>query len=284
MTDCTSEKAQSVHLTDFSAVNEAWINTDLETSMELAQRICSSVHAMRKANRAKVRQPLAKVILTVTDFNLLQTISSISHIIKNEVNVKEVTAFLDTGDSPYITRRIKPNFKILGKKFGKRLPEVVEIINGLKGDKIELGLLASENGLSIFPNEEALEEMNPINLKMEDVIMSVENVEGWVSESLDNALVSVDFTITPALKQEGIARDFVNRIQNLRKDSGFDVTDKISIKLVDSDPEVTEGVRIFTDFIRQEVQAVSLEIVSELADGQDVEFEELTLVVKVSVV
>ena len=284
MTDCTSEKAQSVHLTDFSKVNEAWINLELETSMELAQRICSSVHAMRKANRAKVRQPLAKVILTVTNFKVNNAITPIIDIIKNEVNVKEVNVFLDSGHSPYIKRKIKPNFKSLGKKFGKRLPQVVEIINGMNADQMTLGLLSSENGYSELPDEESFEQMNPIVLRLEDVEISIENVEGWISESLENVLVSVDFTITPALKQEGIARDFVNRIQNLRKDSGFDVTDKISIKLVDSNPEVTEGVKVFTDFISQEVQAVSLEIVSELTDGQEIEFEELVLVVKVVVV
>jgi isoleucyl-tRNA synthetase len=117
-----------------------------------------------------------------------------------------------------------------------------------------------------------------------EVEILTEDLPGYLSAKDSEITVALDITITPELKQEGIARDFVNRIQNLRKDSGFEVTDKISIKLLDSDPEVTEGVRVFTDFISQEVQAVSLEIVSELTDGQDVEFEELTLVVTVSVV
>jgi isoleucyl-tRNA synthetase len=117
-----------------------------------------------------------------------------------------------------------------------------------------------------------------------EVEILTEDLPGYLSAKDSEITVALDIAITPALKQEGIARDFVNRIQNLRKDSGFDVTDKISIKLVDSDPEVTEGVRVFTDFISQEVQAVSLEIVSELTDGQEVEFEGLVLVVKVVVV
>ena len=280
----TPFQVDSVHLSNFHTPIPEWIDKDLEESMDLAQRICSSVHAMRKANKAKVRQPLAKVILTVSNFKVNNAITSIIDIIKNEVNVKEVNVFVDSGQSHYIKRKIKPNFKSLGKKFGKRLPQVVDYINGMNADPFILGRLSSEDGLGVSPDEESLEQMDGFVLRLEDVEISIENVEGWISESLENVLVSVDFTITPELKQEGIARDFVNRIQNLRKDSGFEVVDKISIKLLDTDPEVTKGVNVFTDFISQEVQAVSLEIVSELADGQEVEFDELVLMVKVSVV
>ena len=157
-----------------------------------------------------------------------------------------------------------------------------------------LGPLNSEMGLSFF-TDEFLD--NPITIKMEDVEITVENVEGWSSERLANVLVSVDFVITPALKQEGIAREFINRVQNLRKDSGFDVTDKISIKILKPENEnaITNVIEdtnknesldnlTYNQLICREVQAVSLEIVSELTDGQEIEFEELTLMVKVAVV
>lgn len=272
MTDCTSEKAQSVHLTDFSKVNEAWINADLETSMELAQRICSLVHSVRKTNRIKVRQPLSKVLIPVLSEQTREQIASVEDLIKTEVNIKAIE-YLDDA-SGVLSKKVKPNFKALGPKFGKDMKAVAEGIISMTSENIAI----LENiGEYLIPATNYLITPNEVEILTEDL-------PGYLSAKDNEITVALDITITPALKQEGIARDFVNRIQNLRKDSGFDVTDKISIKLVDSDPEVTEGVRIFTDFIRQEVQAVSLEIVSELADGQDVEFEELTLVVKVSVV
>jgi isoleucyl-tRNA synthetase len=272
MTDCTSEKAQSVHLTDFSAVNEAWINADLETSMELAQRICSLVHSIRKTNRIKVRQPLSKVLIPVLSEKTREQISSVEDLIKTEVNIKSIE-YLDDA-SGVLSKKVKPNFKALGPKFGKEMKAVADGI--LAMNTAEIAILES-TGEFLIPNSTYQITPNEVEILTEDL-------PGYLSAKDSEITVALDITITPALKQEGIARDFVNRIQNLRKDSGFDVTDKISIKLLDSDPEVTEGVKVFTDFISQEVQAVSLEIVSELTDGQDVEFEELVLVVKVAVV
>jgi isoleucyl-tRNA synthetase len=272
MTDCTSEKTQSVHLTDFSAVNEAWINADLETSMELAQRICSLVHSIRKTNRIKVRQPLSKVLIPVLSEKTRHQISSVEDLIKTEVNIKAIE-YLDDA-SGVLSKKVKPNFKALGPKFGKEMKAVADGILAMTSENIAI---LESTGEFLIPNSTYQITPNEVEILTEDL-------PGYLSAKDSEITVALDITITPALKQEGIARDFVNRIQNLRKDSGFDVTDKISIKLLDSDPEVTEGVRVFTDFIRQEVQAVSLEIVSELTDGQDVEFEELTLVVKVAVV
>jgi isoleucyl-tRNA synthetase len=272
MTDCTSEKTQSVHLTDFSAVNEAWINADLETSMELAQRICSLVHSIRKTNRIKVRQPLSKVLIPVLSEKTRHQISSVEDLIKTEVNIKAIE-YLDDA-SGVLSKKVKPNFKALGPKFGKEMKAVADGILAMTSENIAI---LESTGEFLIPNSTYQITPNEVEILTEDL-------PGYLSAKDSEITVALDITITPALKQEGIARDFVNRIQNLRKDSGFDVTDKISIKLLDSDPEVTEGVRVFTDFIRQEVQAVSLEIVSELTDGQDVEFVELSLVVQVGVV
>jgi len=272
MTHCTSEKAQSVHLTDFSKMNEAWINPELETSMELAQRICSLVHSIRKTNRIKVRQPLSKVLIPVLSEKTRQQISSVEDLIKTEVNIKAIEYLDDT--SGVLSKKVKPNFKALGPKFGKEMKAVAD------------GILAMSTE-DIAQLEQADSYLIPATLYLitkNEVEILTEDLPGYLSAKDSEITVALDVTITPELKQEGIARDFVNRIQNLRKDSGFEVTDKISIKLVDSDPEVTEGVRVFADFISQEVQAVSLEIVSELTDGQEVEFEELVLVVKVVVV
>ena len=272
MTNYTSEKAQSVHLTDFSKVNEAWINTDLETSMELAQRICSLVHSIRKTNRIKVRQPLSKVLIPVLSEKTREQIASVEDLIKTEVNIKAIEYLNDA--SGVLSKKVKPNFKALGPKFGKDMKAVADGILTMNTEEIAQ---LEQTDSYLIPTTSYLITKNEVEILTEDL-------PGYLSAKDNEITVALDITITPALKQEGIARDFVNRIQNLRKDSGFDVTDKISIKLLDSDPEVAEGVKEFADFIRQEVQAVSLEIVSELVDGQDVEFEELTLVVKVSVV
>ena len=268
----TPFKNASVHLSDFHPAIPEWINPELEESMELAQRICSLVHSIRKTNRIKVRQPLSKVLIPVLSEKTREQISSVEDLIKTEVNIKAIE-YLDDA-SGVLSKKVKPNFKALGPKFGKDMKAVADGILAMTSENIAFlestgEFLIPDSNYQITPNE---------------VEILTEDLPGYLSAKDSEITVALDITITPELKQEGIARDFVNRIQNLRKDSGFEVTDKISIKLVDSDPEVTEGVRVFTDFISQEVQAVSLEIVSELSDGQDVEFEELVLVVKVAVV
>ena len=268
----TPFKVASVHLSDFHPVIPEWINPELETSMELAQRICSLVHSIRKTNRIKVRQPLSKILIPVLSEKTRQQISSVEDLIKTEVNIKAIEYLDDT--SGVLSKKVKPNFKALGPKFGKEMKAVADGILALNSE--EIAVLES-TGEFLIPNSTYQITPNEVEILTEDL-------PGYLSAKDSEITVALDITITPALKQEGIARDFVNRIQNLRKDSGFDVTDKISIKLVDSNPEVTEGVKVFTDFISQEVQAVSLEIVSELTDGQEVVFEELVLVVKVVVV
>jgi isoleucyl-tRNA synthetase len=268
----TPFKVASVHLSDFHTGIPEWINPELETSMELAQRICSLVHSIRKTNRIKVRQPLSKVLIPVLSEKTRQQISSVEDLIKTEVNIKAIE-YLDDA-SGVLSKKVKPNFKALGPKFGKDMKVVADGILAMSSENIAI---LESTGEFLIPNTSYQITPNEVEILTEDL-------PGYLSAKDSEITVALDITITPALKQEGIARDFVNRIQNLRKDSGFEVTDKISIKLLDSDPEVTEGVKVFTDFISQEVQAVSLEIVSELTDGQDVEFEELVLVVKVSVV
>lgn len=268
----TPFKNASVHLSDFHPAIPEWINPELETSMELAQRICSLVHSIRKTNRIKVRQPLSKVLIPVLSEKTRQQISSVEDLIKTEVNIKAIE-YLDDA-SGVLSKKVKPNFKALGPKFGKEMKAVADGILAMTSENIAL---LESTGEFLIPNTTYQITPNEVEILTEDL-------PGYLSAKDSEITVALDVTITPELKQEGIARDFVNRIQNLRKDSGFEVTDKISIKLVDSDPEVTEGVKTFTDFISQEVQAVSLEIVSELTDGQEVEFDELVLMVKVEVV
>lgn len=268
----TPFKVASVHLSDFHTAIPEWINPELETSMELAQRICSLVHSIRKTNRIKVRQPLSKVLIPVLSEKTRQQISSVEDLIKTEVNIKAIE-YLDDA-SGVLSKKVKPNFKALGPKFGKEMKAVADGILAMSTEDIAQ---LEQTDSYLIPTTSYLITKNEVEILTEDL-------PGYLSAKDSEITVALDITITPALKQEGIARDFVNRIQNLRKDSGFEVTDKISIKLLDSNSEVSEGVKVFADYIKQEVQANSLEIVSELTDGQDVEFEELVLVVKVLVV
>jgi isoleucyl-tRNA synthetase len=268
----TPFKVASVHLSDFHTGIPEWINPELETSMELAQRICSLVHSIRKTNRIKVRQPLSKILIPVLSEKTRQQISSVEDLIKTEVNIKAIE-YLDDA-SGVLSKKVKPNFKALGPKFGKDMKVVADGILAMSTEEIAQ---LEQTDSYLIPTTSYLITKNEVEILTEDL-------PGYLSAKDSEITVALDITITPALKQEGIARDFVNRIQNLRKDSGFEVTDKISIKLLDSNSEVSAGVNAFADYIKQEVQALSLEIVSELTDGQDVEFEELTLVVKVAVV
>jgi isoleucyl-tRNA synthetase len=270
MTDCMAEKSISVHLTDYPVVKSDLLNPDLEASMDLAQRICSMVHAMRKSNRLKVRQPLSKILIPVLNQKTRDYISSVDELIKMEVNVKEV-AYLDDA-SGVLSKKIKPNFKALGPKFGKDMKNVAEIINNLTAE--DLKTLEEEKTLV----------KNQIYLTLEDVEILTEDLPGYLTASDNGLTAALDINITPALKQEGIARDFVNRIQNLRKDLGFEVTDKIQIDLKNTNAEITEGVQAFKSYICQEVQALSLNIVNDLSDANAIEIDEVNLEVSIKVI
>lgn len=269
LTDTETSTNESVHLTNFPKVQHEWINTELEASMDLAQRICSLIHSLRKTNRIKVRQPLSKILIPILSEQTREQIRHVDELIKTEVNIKAVEYLNDA--SGVLSKKVKPNFKALGPKFGKDMKAVAAVITAMTADDLKT---LEESKTIVLEN---------FTIALEDVEIQTEDLPGYLTASDAGITVALDINITPELKQEGIARDFVNRIQNLRKDSGFEVTDKISIQLLDSDAEVTAGVVAFKDFISQEVQALSLEVVSELADGQEVEFEELTLTVKVAV-
>jgi isoleucyl-tRNA synthetase len=255
----------SVHLTDFPKVQTEWIDANLETSMDLAQRICSLIHSLRKTNKIKVRQPLLKVLIPVLSETTREQIRSVDDLIKSEVNIKSVE-YLDDA-SGVLSKKVKPNFKALGPKFGPRMKEVAALITAMTND--DIAILEKEN------------QYNPANT---DIIITPELVEiltedlpGYLSAKDNELTVALDITITEALRQEGIAREFVNRVQNFRKDSGFEVTDKIKIELLNTNTEVSAGVLAYQDYIAQEVQAVSLEVVDALATSVEVEMEEVTL-------
>jgi isoleucyl-tRNA synthetase len=258
---------ESVHLTHFAKVNPSLQNPALETSMELAQGICSLVHSIRKVHRLKVRQPLAQVLVPVLQESVRDQIRRVEDLIKSEVNVKEVNYLNDA--SGFLNKKVKPNFKALGPKFGKDMKVVAEAITGMSSD--DLASIESAGSAKIQGFEIALT----------DIEILTEDMPGYLTASEGGLTIALDNTLTPELVREGNAREFVNRIQNLRKDSGFDVTDKINIQVQRSDEEWTASLNEFKAYISQEVQALSLEWVDSAST--EINFEESNLFVNVTV-
>ena len=262
----------SVHLSDFHTDIPEWIDKNLEESMELAQRICSLVHAMRKANRLKVRQPLAKILIPILNEKTRIQIQSVEEIIKNEVNIKAIEYLGDA--SGVLSKKVKPNFKTLGPHFGKDMKFVANAISEMTAD--DLSKLETTSEFQI-PNSE-------FRIHLDDVEIQTEDLPGLISGKDNDLIVALDTDITPVLKQEGIARDFVNRVQNFRKETGFEVTDKIGIQLLNSNTEISEAVLAFKAYISNEVQAKVLEIVDKLDNGIEVEMDDIKMNWKIEVI
>jgi isoleucyl-tRNA synthetase len=261
---------ESVHLTNFTAVNESWRNPDLEASMDMAQRICSLVHSLRKVHKLKVRQPLAQVLVPVLQESVREQIRRVEDLIKSEVNVKMVN-YLDDA-SGVLSKKVKPNFKALGPKFGKDMKAVADVITGMSAAYLAAIESAGAANLSGF------------DIALADIEILTEDMPGYLTASEAGMTIALDNTLTPELVSEGMAREFVNRIQNLRKDSGFDVVDKISILVQSSSAEWNASITDFASYIQQEVQAVTLEIVPTLSgDSSELTFDDSTLQVQVAI-
>jgi isoleucyl-tRNA synthetase len=265
-----SSMPESVHLTDMFAVDKALLDNRLEQSMDLAQRSCSLVHSIRKANKIKVRQPLSKILIPVENATQKAQIESVEDLIKSEVNIKSIEYIDDASD--VLSKKVKPNFKNLGPKFGKDMKVVAEGITALSASD-----LASLEAAQNF----TLPSGHSIGLEHLEII--TEDLPGYLSAKDADLLVALDTSITPELKQEGIAREFVNRIQNLRKDSGFEVTDKIAITLQNNEPEYIAAIQAYESYISAEVQALSLSLSNNLANGTVLEIDEVALTVALTV-
>ncbi len=259
----------STHLTDLAKPKENKIDAALEQSMDYAQRICSLVHSIRKNSKIKVRTPLQKILLPVLDESFATSIKSVEEIILAEVNVKTIQYIDDA--SGVLVKKVKPNFPKLGKQYGPKMKEVAAVINGL-----------SKEGISVLEREGKLSK-NGFDLVLEDVIISSEDIPGW-SVATEGALtVALDITITEDLRKEGIARDFVNRIQNLRKEMGMAVLDKIQIEVLEHTDVVNAALKEFGAYIQTETQAVKLELKPSLPEGVSVEMDDFALIVKIIV-
>jgi isoleucyl-tRNA synthetase len=259
---------ESIHHTLFVKAEDNRKDKELEIAMDYAQRICSLVHSIRKNSKIKVRTPLQKILLPVLDEKFDQRVRSVEAIIKSEVNVKSIEYIDDT--SGLLVKKVKPNFAKLGKQYGAKMKEVSGVINSLT--KEEINILEKKNQLA----------KDGFDLVLEDVLISSEDIPGWAVASEGSITVALDITLTDELKKEGFARDFVNRVQNLRKDSGLDVLDKIKIEVESTDAIVIDSLVTHKNYISTETQALTLEFVSKLNDPTEIEMDELIIKVKIS--
>ena len=261
---CDPNVKESVHLAQFPEANSAVIDTHLERKMQLAQNTCSLVLSIRQKEKLKVRQPLQKIMVPISAAVKAADLKAVSSLILSEVNVKELEILEDSSD--ILVKQIKPNFKTLGPKFGPKMKAVAAAIQSLTSKDINQ---IEQNGtidLQIDGNKIALE--------LSDVEISSQDIEGWLVASSGPLTVALDATLSPALKAEGIARELVNRIQNLRKDSGFEVTDKIVIKFL-KDPFIDSALLDNLEYIKTETLATEILVETTLKEGLPIEFDEV---------
>jgi isoleucyl-tRNA synthetase len=256
------EEFESVHLSNFPVANKDLIDKDLEKKMSQAQIISSLVLSLRAKEKIKVRQPLQKIMIPVYSQKHKQEIIAISSLIKQEVNVKEVEVLEE--ESEILVKRIKPNFKALGPRFGKDMKLVVTAIQQLSSEDIQK--IEQKGAIELEINGKS------ITLNLDDVEISSQDIEGWLVANQGSVTVALDITVSDSLKQEGIARELVNRIQNLRKNSGFEVTDHIDICILDN-KNITNAVLNNLDYIKIETLTKKLELVNKLDDGIEIDFD-----------
>ncbi len=258
------ETFESVHLAEFPTYDASFIDASLERKMENAQTISSLVLSLRAKEKIKVRQPLQKIMIPVLDAQQKEEIEAVSDLIKHEVNVKEIELLDDA--SGILVKQVKPNFKTLGPKFGRDMKSISNAIqNFSQGDIIKI---EKDGNLSINIDEKT------INLDISDVEISSKDIEGWLVANAHNLTVALDVTISEELRKEGIARELVNRIQNLRKDSGLEVTDKIKLTILNFE-NLQTSVEENKAYIMSETLTKELVFVDSLNDGTEIEFDNI---------
>lgn len=258
------ESEESVHLTDFPKQETNYIDKALEKRMQKAQTISSLALSLRKKEKIKVRQPLQRLMIPVFDEQEKEEILSVSDLIKSEVNVKKVELIDDA--SGILMKRAKPNFKVLGPRFGKDMKYVSEAVKTL-GSK-DIFLLEKEGEIEVGINGKMT------ILRPEELEVYSQDIEGWLVANNGNITVALDIDITEELKNEGIARELISRIQNLRKDSGFEVTDKIEVS-IQKDGVVENAIDKNLTYIKNETLATVLKLVDKIDEGTIVDFDEV---------
>ncbi|ENA1807183.1 isoleucine--tRNA ligase [Flavobacterium psychrophilum] len=266
-----SEKYDSVHLAEFPKQVENFVDKSLESRMQKAQTISSLVLSLRKKEMIKVRQPLQKIMIPVLDNGFKAEIEAVSDLIMAEVNVKEIQLLDDA--SGILVKQIKPNFKALGPRFGKDMGLIAKEIQGFTAAQISQ--LDKEGTLDIVISGK------DITLSAEDVEIASQDIEGWLVANSGGITVALDITISDELRKEGIARELVNRIQNLRKDSGYDVTDKITVS-VEKNDKINQGILDNQDYIKSETLTKELILLDSIENGTIIEFDDIKTMILIS--
>ncbi len=258
--DLTGEQ-HSVHLTQYPAVAQSLIDTDTEARMEMAQRITSLILSIRRKEKQKVRQPLAKAMVAIMDTNLSGQFDMVKKLIESEVNIKDIEYIRE--DNSILVKKIKPNFRALGPKVGPLIKEIGPVLARFSQEDIRH--LEQQGAIELTLSN------GPFSIELSDVEILSEDIPGWSVASDGIYTVALDVTLTESLKQEGMAREFVNRIQNLRKSSGFEVTDRIQIVLSEN-PRWNDAVKAFNSYICGETLGDAL-VLQELTQGEEVEVD-----------
>lgn len=267
----TGRFAGSVHLAKFPTADETLINKQLEERMQLAQQISSMVLGLRRKVQIRVRQPLSKLMIPILNEDMKLQLEAVKNIILSEVNVKEIEYITDT--TGVLIKKIKPNFKTLGPKYGKYMKQISATVTAMTQSDIFEFEKKSEYRLQI--GDEIL------TLGLEDVEILSEDIPGWLVANEGRVTVALDINITKELKEEGIAREFINRIQNLRKESDFDVTDKIRL-YIKKNEQINEAVENFSTYIASQVLAESIELVDSIpGEAKEVEIDDMSTSIKI---
>lgn len=262
---------ESIHHALYPRVNEPAIDSALEERMQLAQDISSLVLSLRKTAKFKVRQPLQKVLIPVLNPGMKVQVMKVEDLIKSEVNVKEIQYL--TEDTGFIKKKIKPNYTALGKKLGGKMKAVAAALASFTQDQISL--LEKEGAISLFIDNE------PLILQVNEVEIASEDIPGWMVANKDSLTVALDVTVTPELINEGNARELVNRIQKIRKDNGYELTDRIAVQVTENQ-DLQQSIAQFNNYICAEILADTLELVPELPNGTEIEVNDISLKVYVT--
>jgi isoleucyl-tRNA synthetase len=265
------ERFESVHLADFPAYHTNLVNEALEERMQMAQDISSLVLSLRKKVGINVRQPLSKILLPILDKNFKQQVEQVKELILSETNIKDIEYITDAAG--FIKKKIKPNFKALGAKVGKDMKAVAEAINGMSQEELAQMEVDGKTTFAIGTST--------FEILLSDVDIIAEDVEGWQVANLGKLTVALDVTISNALKQEGTARELINRVQNLRKASGFEVTDRINVRLGNAE-HIREAVNNNLSYICAEILADTILFDNTLTEGEKTEIDGIEIVIAIT--
>jgi isoleucyl-tRNA synthetase len=239
----------SVHLRRFPVAEDNWIDLELEARMHMAQLGSSLVHSLRKKEKIKVRQPLAKIMIPILKNEDMDRLKAVEELILSETNVKTLEYLTEASD--ILVKKIKPNFRKLGAQFGAKMKMLTPLINQLNQD--DIAKFEADGSYNLILEGE------DVTLTLEDVEISSQDIPGWLVATEDGLTVALDITITDELRNEGFARDLVNRIQNLRKEQGMEVQDKIKISIFGNDPILKSSLDTFGNYVQRETQALELQ-------------------------